>query len=129
VTLTDLLGIKLNLIKFEDERGLRLAEQLWDLHGKPSSGRALVDALENILQRCTEAGVPYPPILLKRKKEIERGVWTPKAETKTVAGNATTNEGDATCAKCGGSGYVPIEGGLHAKFCDCNSLMKRQKMQ
>jgi hypothetical protein len=33
--------------------------------------------LERILRTCQQEGIRYPPILLRRKKEMQRGVWEP----------------------------------------------------
>jgi len=129
MTLTRLLGINLQLIKYEDDRGLHLAEEVWRSLGAPSEGPALADTIERCLQRCTEEGILYPAILLKRKKQIERGTWSPESGRDSSKANAPPIEGDTTCPKCGGSGHVPIEGGLHAKMCECNKWMRGQNAQ
>lgn len=128
MTLTRLLGIKPRLLKYEEDRGLQLAEEVWRSQGAPSEGPALADAIERCLQRCTEEGILYPAILLKRKKQIERGAWLPSAEGDLTAGNALPSEGDTTCPKCNGLGFVPIEGGLHGRMCECNKWMQAQRV-
>lgn len=127
MTLTSLLGIKLSLIRIDEDRGLQFAERVWESRGRPLSGTALVDTLESILTDCTESGVPYPRILLKRKKEIERGTWRPNPEIKASPETKPAQEGDEACTKCGGSGFVPIEGGMHVTFCECNPLHPSHK--
>jgi hypothetical protein len=129
LTLTSLLGINLRLLKYEDDRGLQLAEKVWRSQGAPSEGPALADTIECCLERCTEEGIPYPAILLKRKKQIERGIWSPERGRDSSETKSPPIEGDATCPKCGGSGYVLIEGGLHARMCLCNKWMRGQNGQ
>jgi hypothetical protein len=128
MTLTRLLEINMRLIKYEEDRGLRLAEEVWRVRGAPSSGKALADAIETCLQRCTEGGIPYPAILLRRKKEIERGTWVPSKKMYISKGDDLPRDGDANCKKCGGSGHVSIENGLHAKMCECNKWLRPQKV-
>lgn len=129
MTLTRLLGIDRSLIKHEDDRGLRLAEDVWKSQGAPSEGPALTDAIESTLQRCTQEGIPYPAILLKRKKQLERGTWLPAPEGGSPAGDPLLSEGDSNCPQCGGSGHILIEGGRHAKMCKCNKWMRAQRVQ
>jgi hypothetical protein len=129
MTLTRLLGINLRLLRFEDDRGLQLAEEVWRLQGAPFEGQILADAIETCLQRCTEEGIPYPPILLKRKKQIERGTWSPDTRGNLVDVSTAPVDGESACSKCGGSGYVLIEGGRHAKMCECNKWVRSQKVQ
>ena len=129
MTLSRLLGIKLRLLRYEDERGLQLAEEVWRSLGAPCAGPALADVIELCLQRCTKEGIPYPAILLKRKKQIERGTWLPSSDSDLIERNSLPSEGTPNCPKCGGSGYVLIEGGRHSKFCECNKWVLSQKVQ
>ena len=80
LTLTQVLEIDAKLLLHEGERGFRLARLLWDEDGRPSEPPALCRALERILTVCQREGVRYPAILLRRKKELERGTWSPRAE-------------------------------------------------
>ena len=129
MTLTRLLGIKLELIRFEDERGLEFAKQVWQSLGGPSEPRALVDALEKCLQRCTDEGIPYPAILLRRKKELERGTWSPPAKQSLDADVALPKEGDPSCPQCRGTGQVVIDDGhgYCSRFCECKKLLAGQR--
>ena len=120
LTLTRLLEIKTGLINYEDERGLMLAEQFWQEHGMPSEAQPLCDVLERILRRCKEEVVLYPPVLLLRKKGLERGTWSPPAKRPPDADNPLPKEGDPNCQKCGGTGHVVAADGRSAKFCECN---------
>lgn len=133
MTLTRLLGIERKLLRYEDERGLQIAESVWESRGCPIEGEALCETLELVLCRCTESGIPYPPIVLKRKKQLERGSWSP--DSKHVAndrkfvpsGSGILKEGKPDCPKCGGSGYVIVEGGCHSTFCECNKWHPSQQ--
>ncbi len=129
MTLTRLLGINLQLIKYEDDRGLQVAEQVWRSLGAPSEGQALADTIECCLQRCAEEGILYPAILLKRKKQIERGTWLPESKGNSRADDSLPSEGNSNCPQCGGSGHVLIESGRHAKMCQCNKWVRSQKVQ
>jgi hypothetical protein len=73
MTLTELLEIERRLLAPEDELGLSYAELHWIDAGMPREPRALCRALKRILYVCQREGVRYPPILLRRKKELERG--------------------------------------------------------
>ena len=68
-------------------------------------------------------------ILLKRKKQIERGAWSPEQKGGSPPGDPLPSEGDSNCPKCGGLGHVLIEGGRHAKMCECNKWMRSQRLQ
>jgi hypothetical protein len=131
MTLTRLLGIELKLLRYEDERGLQIAERVWESRGCPTEGEALCETLERALCRCMEAGISYPPIVLKRKKQLERGSWSP--DTKAVATyryivpSDIRKEGRPECPRCRGSGYVVIEGGSHSTFCECNKWHPSQQ--
>jgi hypothetical protein len=78
MTLTVLLGIDRRFLTCEDELGLAYAERLFVAAGAPTRNRALYDLLEQILVACKREGLVYPPILLLRKKQIGRGVWSPQ---------------------------------------------------
>ena len=129
MTLTRLLEIKSDLLKWEDKTSLHLAERIWLECGAPTEPQRLCEVLEIILERCTGDGVGYPPILLKRKKQIERGAWSPEQKGGSPPGDPLPSEGDSNCPKCGGLGHVLIEGGRHAKMCECNKWMRSQRLQ
>lgn len=126
MTLTRLLEVNLRLIRYEDERGLRLAEEVWKLNGGPTEADALSETIEKALQCCSEEGISYPAILLKRKKQIERGIWKPDLSVEASGMDSIPSEGDTKCGRCGGVGYVLIEGGRHSKFCECNKWVRNQ---
>ena len=77
MTLTELLEIDRKLLADEDELGLSYAEALWIDAGMPLEPLALCRVLECILCVCQREGVRYPPILLRRRKELGRGTWAP----------------------------------------------------
>lgn len=129
MTLTRLLEINLQLIRDEDDRGLQLAERVWRLQGAPSEAQALTDTIERCLRKCTEEGIPYPPILLKRKKQIERGAWLPRTKSDSGSSDSLASEGNPNCPRCNGSGLVLIENGSHATMCECNKWMRSPRLQ
>jgi hypothetical protein len=77
MTLTELLEIERKFVADEDELGLSYAELIWSDVGMPVEPGALCRALERILRACQREGVRYPPILLRRRKKLERGTWAP----------------------------------------------------
>ena len=81
MTLTRLLEIERRLLTDPDDLGLRFAESLWISAGSPVESSELCRAIEDILLACEREGVHYPAILLRRKKEVERGTWKPRPAT------------------------------------------------
>jgi hypothetical protein len=79
-TLTELLDIEWKFMTDVDDRGLRIAEQLFQSYGSPTEPRALLDVLEKILLRMQDEGIPYPKILLLRKKQLQRKEWQPRVK-------------------------------------------------
>jgi hypothetical protein len=129
VTLTSLLEIKIGMLSFEDQRALYMAEEIWLASGSPSEPRALCVALEEVLSALNRAGVYYPKVLLLRKKQLERGTWTPRrtktpptaSTNSTVAASCNPAQG-GLCPDCRGTGLVMLPGGKHATFCSrCDS--------
>lgn len=59
-------------------RSLLLAEKVWIENGSPLELWQLVRVLEEILRRCIASGIWYAPMLLQRKKAIERDSWRPR---------------------------------------------------
>jgi hypothetical protein len=115
LTLTRLLEIDAKLLLPEEERGLQLARLLWNEAGRPSEQRALCRTLEKILTDCQREGIRYPAILLRRKKELERGSWTPQLALAAPA----DSPGDPDCTICGGIGTIANPGGLSGRLCEC----------
>lgn len=116
MTLTRLLEIDRALLTSDESRGLALAELLWNRAGRPAETGALCRALENILGACQSEGLRYPPILLRRKKELERAAWAPQAPNEAEAEAAA---GEPACTLCGGAGSIPNPGGLSGRLCEC----------
>jgi hypothetical protein len=115
LTLTRLLEIDAKLLLPEEERGLQLARLLWNEAGRPSERRALCRTLEKILTDCQREGIRYPAILLRRKKELERGTWAPQPAPAAPA----DSPGDPDCTICGGIGTIANPGGLSGRLCEC----------
>jgi hypothetical protein len=117
LTLTQLLEIDAKLLAPEEERGLILARLLWKEAGYPSERRALCRALERILTVSQDEGIRYPAILLRRKKELERGTWAPRPAPAAAAARDTP--GDPNCTICLGVGSIANPGGLSGRLCEC----------
>jgi len=114
MTLTRLLEIDRALLNPDEQRGLALAECLWDRAGRPTEAAALCPTLEAILGACCREGLRYPPILLRRKKELERRAWAPRARAEPSG-----SPGDPGCALCGGVGSIPNPDGRSGRLCEC----------
>jgi hypothetical protein len=84
VSLRRLLRIRDDYLTEQQQKAMRFAELAWVKSGSPIERKSLIAFLENTIVRCVEEGVEYPPILLKRKKELERHEWTPTAESTPV---------------------------------------------
>ena len=80
MTLQELLEAKKNLLTGEEKAAVLLGELIWTRNGQPTRLKELIPVLELILDECLRLSYRYPPIFLKRKKEMERGVWTPAAK-------------------------------------------------
>jgi hypothetical protein len=117
MTLTHLLRIDRKLVRRECEKGLYLAERIWSEAGQPTERRLLCDTLEVILDRCMASGVLFPPVLLKRKKELERGTWKP--DLPGTGNISLSPETGSDCPECRGTGYVVRAGGGSATLCKC----------
>ena len=115
LTLTKALGIELKLVPIEEDRALQLARHLWDYDGRPIERRALCQFLERILSLCQSEGIRYPAILLRRKKELERGTWAPDPALAIPEEPA----GDTQCTICRGAGMIVNPGGLSGRACEC----------
>lgn len=118
MSLVRVLEIDRALVAAEDQMGLNFAERLWQEEGRPSDAARLGAALENILSACTREGLRYPAILLRRKKELQCGSWTPRfVDGLGPAARAPAEVG--ICKFCGGTGSITNPGGLSARFCEC----------
>jgi hypothetical protein len=98
--------------------------------GHTGASYVLPSTLEQILgwsryrrERAQREGVRYPAILLRRKKELERGTWSPRAEFAAPTGSP----GDPDCAICHGVGTIANPGGLSGRLCECFIRKHSQK--
>ncbi|MGB6788952.1 MAG: hypothetical protein WBE20_12535 [Candidatus Acidiferrales bacterium] len=114
MTLTSLLEINVSLLEWDAQRGLEIAEAAWLEGGQPVERRALAEILEMAITRCARSGVPYPAILLKRKKQLDRSEWKPGVWPQLVNQAATPAD---ECPKCKGLGCIPAPDGSHASLC------------
>jgi hypothetical protein len=119
MTLTSLLEIDQRLLACGDERALQEANRLWARRGSPVARKELCEALESILVELVQSGAGYPKILLKRKKQLERGDWTPKEKAKLESPNGTAP--GESCVQCWGTGLKNLPGGSSGTFCDCDA--------
>jgi hypothetical protein len=133
-----LLEIDRSLLAPEAEKSLLLADRLWCEDGCPREPRRLVETLEKILQRCLTSGIWYAPILLRRKKALERGTWRPSAHTsadresaasRASASPARLGKGDGHCAACGGTGVLVRAGGFTGTLCSCGIYLQRLRQK
>ncbi len=126
-----LLEIDRSLIGPEAGKSLLVAERVWCEEGCPTEGWALAAALEKILRRCAASGIWYAPVLLQRKKALERGTWRPAKHRpapsvrREIVDSSRPNSAEPPCEKCGGSGVVNAPGGLNGMLCECDSYMRR----
>jgi hypothetical protein len=115
MTLTRLLKIDEKLVPAECREGFQLAERLWRERNSPREAPLLCALLETILTTCQEHGITYPPILLRRKKEIERGDF--------LFQQPPTFDQNGVCSKCKGRGYYTTPAGT-GSLCPCESWKK-----
>jgi hypothetical protein len=129
-----LLEIDRSLVAPEAEKSLLLVDRVWCEEGCPREPSRLVAVLEKILQRCLSSGLWYAPILLRRKKGLERGTWRPPAYTSgggkspslpASASPATREKSDEDCATCGGTGVIILPGGFTGTLCPCGTYLRR----
>jgi hypothetical protein len=91
MSLGSLLKVETRFITEQQEKATRLAEREWIRAGCPRERCALIALLENIILACSECGYEYPPVLLKRKKQLERGEWTPQKPVSASSPNANSS--------------------------------------
>ena len=136
MTLTRLLGIEARLLSKAARGSMEFAEEIWTMHGRPVDGPSLVEVLEEVLQSCRDAHIRYAPILLRRKKELERGEWSPleveewapEPEPQLPRPKASGIDAAAedifaltkACQVCGGKGSVFV--GDRSRLCACVRL-------
>ena len=127
-----LLEIDRSLLAPEAEKSLLLADRVWCEEGCPREPSRLVAVLEKILQRCLSSGLWYAPILLRRKKGLERGTWRPPAYT-SGAGESPSLPATASPADAGkerwrlrhlrGNGSHGSSGWIHRDFVLLRNLL------
>jgi len=83
--LSRLLELDERLLKYENRDSLEMAARLWENLGSPSTRPQLINFLEDFLKACQREGRYYAPILLRRKRELQRGDFQPKPNTGTQA--------------------------------------------
>jgi hypothetical protein len=70
---------------------MEIAYRTWAELGRPTTRTGLSNVLEQTIKRTLERGHRYPPILLKRKRALDRGEWEPKV---TAASSNATPENE-----------------------------------
>jgi hypothetical protein len=126
MTLTRLLELSMKFLKPDEIASIGMAERIWREVGGPTGIRELTDLLEKAITECSQSGMRYAPILLQRKKALQRGTWTPQVGPVALAGGTSEHiGGDGRCVKCGGSGYMPTKGGTSMDLCPCEGWKKR----
>jgi hypothetical protein len=130
---TRFLEIDRNLVAPDAQKSLLLADRVWQEEGCPSDAAALIDTLEKILRRCHASQIWYAPVLLQRKKALERETWRPRSPVHpgsaaipaAAASSGETESPEGTCAFCGGTGIVVRKGGFSGSMCSCGALLRR----
>jgi hypothetical protein len=105
-----------------------LAEKVWAKTGYPTDARSLSDVLESILRLCVRQGIPYPAMLLKRKKGMERGTWLPRSAKPSDSAKKRSIPASSTpaCSICGDTGYAYTKNGFSATLCGCGAWQKNK---
>jgi hypothetical protein len=123
-------------VALEAHKSLLLADRVWNEEGRPREAWALSAVLEKILRRCLDWNIWYAPILLQRKKALERGSWRPRSIAArpscfsagtSVASSDEQQRSAKICAECGGRGIVICAGGFSGSFCSCGGYLRRLK--
>lgn len=114
MTLTKVLKIDENLLGRETREAMYAAEGIWARRGSPRESEALAATLEEILATCKASGLRYPPVLLLRKKQVERGEFFLEAPKGA----------DGQCQLCCGTGYYQTPAGT-ATLCQCAAWQKK----
>src|ERR1700733_145235 len=91
-TFCQLLEINRKFVLREETESLRLAETIWQQDGCPTDAHELRRTIEKILRVCVREGIIYAPVLLLRKKTLDRGTWTPNQRRRATSSQpARTN--------------------------------------
>jgi hypothetical protein len=127
MTVTHLLEINSRLVKPDEFASVGLAERIWREHDCPTGVRELIDLLEKVLSECRQGGIRYAPILLQRKKALHRGTWAPQVSKVPAGESKEGNSNDGNCSRCGGSGYMTVNGGRSMGLCPCDGWKKKSR--
>jgi hypothetical protein len=101
MTLTRLLEVSMKFLKPDEVASIGMAERIWREDGGPTGIRELTDLLERTITECRQSGIRYAPILLQRKKALQRGTWSPEVDSVAVGPKETGSAvDDGRCAKC-----------------------------
>jgi hypothetical protein len=124
MNLTSLLKIDVMVLNDAERRGLQLAQELWEKAGGPTEPQELAAVLENTLQLSRAKGIRYPPVLLLRKKELQRRNIGFTSEQKAPA---TTGDAVRKCSLCKGAGVVINSAAFTATLCPNGCFLKRRR--
>jgi hypothetical protein len=102
---------------------MEIAYRTWAELGRPTTRTGLSNVLEQTIKRTLERGHRYPPILLKRKRALDRGEWEPKVTA--ASSNATPEMNGESCPDCRGSGFTQKAGS--GSLCPCGSWNKANR--
>lgn len=86
--LTDVLEIDFKLLKCEHNAAMDIAERAWAEAGRPTAPADMIEFIEKVLIACRSCGYEYPPILLRRKKEMIRGTWRPRMQAGGITSSS-----------------------------------------
>ena len=81
-TLQGVLGIELDLLMVQEREGMVLAEEIYKLAGAPVNKLQVAQVIEVIQVESRRRGVRYPRILLRRKIEMQRGMYAPQDQNR-----------------------------------------------
>ncbi len=151
-TLARILEINRRLIQPEERMSLQIADRLWCEEGKPCTVPELSRCVERALRLCVSEGILYAPVLLLRKKSLDRGTWRPAlpqrhatqhfsatqrcsatspAATQKPAASMKENSGSGSpgesCARCGNTGLYTSPDGMTGYLCPCGAYMRNLK--
>lgn len=151
-TLVRLLEINRKLVQQEEQMSLLIADRLWCEEGKPCTVPELSRCIERTLRLCVSEGILYAPVLLLRKKSLDRGTWRPawpqhratphlSAAQRCSATNTSATQQPAasmkensaagspgeSCARCGNTGLYTSPDGMTGFLCPCGAYMRNLK--
>ena len=121
MTLTRVLEIVPHFLADEHRDGLMFAERLYAHAGSPTEKQALSDQLEKIIVACQREGLWYPPVLLKRKKQLQRREWSPRIAQRAAETCAESSR-TVPAAPAGAEPKPPVE----EKYRERMDELKRQ---